>query len=272
MNIRLAAAKFPEFLQALLRERAVLYTLIKRDFTSRYLGSYLGFLWAFIHPLITTLLLWFIFEVGFRTGGVSGYPFILWLLCGLIPWYFFSDALANATNSISDNAFLVKKVAFRLSLLPVVKIASALIVHGFFLLLLFVLLLNYDFQISIHAIQLIPLTFFTCVLLLGLSLAASAVLIFIKDLGQAIQALLQFGFWLTPIFWSMSIIPDRYHAFIKLNPLYLPILGFRLALLDHRWLTDHPLLLGYFIAVSLVSFFIGATIFMKLRPHFADVI
>jgi ABC-type polysaccharide/polyol phosphate export permease len=250
----------------------VLYELTKRDFSARYLGSYLGILWAFIHPLVTTLLLWFIFQVGFKTGEVAGFPFILWLLCGLIPWYFFADAWSNATNSITDNSFLVKKLVFRVSLLPIVKIMSSFVVHVFFLALLLVLLIAHGITPTIHIIQIPIILSFLGLFVLGLSLASSAVVVFIKDLGQLIQALLQFGFWLTPIFWSLTIIPEKYQYAAKFNPLYFVVMGYRAACLEHSWVTTQPLLVCYFATTCFLTFIFGALIFIRLRPHFADVI
>jgi ABC-type polysaccharide/polyol phosphate export permease len=92
--------------------------MARRDIQSRYQGSYLSFFWAFVQPTITILLLWFVFEVGFRTPAVGNYPFILWLLAGIIPWFCFSEGLSNATTSILEYSYLVKKVVFKVSVIP----------------------------------------------------------------------------------------------------------------------------------------------------------
>jgi len=216
--------------------------------------------------------MWFVFQVGFRTGEVSGHPFIVWLLCGLAPWYFFSDAWSSATASVSDNSFLVRKVAFRLSLLPVVKICSSLIVHVFFLGILLVVLISHGYTPTIHIIQTPIILGFLCLFALGLGLTSASLIIFVKDVAQLIQLLLQLGFWFTPIFWSATILPEPYSLLAKLNPMYFVIMGFRASLIDHIWLTEHPLMLTYFALVSVASFACGALVFSKLRPHFADVI
>ncbi|EJW18357.1 ABC-type polysaccharide/polyol phosphate export system, permease component [Paenibacillus alvei DSM 29] len=83
--------------------------LSKKDIKSKYLGSFMGVLWAFVHPLISILVYWTVFQVGFKTVPVDNIPFVLWLLSGMVPWLFISESWANATNSITENSFLVKK-------------------------------------------------------------------------------------------------------------------------------------------------------------------
>lgn len=192
---------FLNFTLDLYNNRYLLWQLTKRDFKSRYLGSYLGLLWAFIHPLIMIGLFWFVFEVGFRAKPMtSEYPFILWLITGIIPWFFIADSLGTATNSILENAHLVKKVAFRTSLLPIVKILSALIIHLFFILIIVTFFLLYGHYPTIYSLQVFYYLFCSVVLLLGLSWVTSALVIFFKDISQIISVVIQIGFWATPIF------------------------------------------------------------------------
>ena len=82
------------------------------DFKTKYAGSVLGFFWAFIQPIITVVIYWFIFQVGFKNGDVDGYPFILWLVSGLLPWFFVSDSITNAIPCFGEYSYLVKKVNF----------------------------------------------------------------------------------------------------------------------------------------------------------------
>lgn len=94
------------------------------DFKTKYAGSVLGFFWAFVQPVITVLIYWFIFQIGFKNGDVDGYPFILWLVSGLLPWFFVSDSITNATSSLVEYSYLVKKVLFNINILPVARVVS----------------------------------------------------------------------------------------------------------------------------------------------------
>ena len=99
------------------------------DFKTKYAGSVLGFFWAFVQPVITVLIYWFIFQIGFKNGDVDGYPFILWLVSGLLPWFFVSDSITNATSSLVEYSYLVKKVLFNINILPVARVVSVFFVN-----------------------------------------------------------------------------------------------------------------------------------------------
>ena len=99
-------------------------SLAASDFKSRFSGSYLGIFWGVIQPLSTIILFWFVFQVGFRSNPVDDVPFILWLSAGMIPWNFFYDAWYGGTSAFTSYSYIVKKVVFRIEVLPLVKILS----------------------------------------------------------------------------------------------------------------------------------------------------
>lgn len=264
--------QFHTFLNDTLKSRRLILELAKKDFKSRYLGSYLGIVWAFVQPTITVLILWFVFQVGFKSMPVDDFPFILWLLCGIVPWFFFSEGLSNATNAVVENSYLVSKIVFRVSVLPIVKLVSSLFVHVFFITVIFMLFYVYGYKPSVYNIQVIYYLFATTVLLLGISWTTSALIVFLKDIGQIVAMVLQFGFWLTPIFWSIKIVPEKFHYLLKLNPVYYIVEGYRDTFIYHEWFWDHIYLTAYFWVVTGVLFVLGAIIFKRLRPHFADVL
>ncbi len=119
--------------RTLILQRKTIVNLAVNDFKRKYAGSYLGVFWAFAQPIITVLVYWFVFQVGFRTTSVGNTPFILWLATGLTPWFFYSDAVSHAMFSFLDYSYLVKKVVFQISILPVVKIVSSLLIHIVFI-------------------------------------------------------------------------------------------------------------------------------------------
>jgi len=263
---------FYYFLRDLFKSRELIFELTKRDFKSKYLGSYLGLLWAFVQPTLTILIFWFVFQVGFKAQPVDDVPFILWIMSGMIPWFFFSDSLSGATTSIMENSFLVKKVVFRVSILPIVKILSALLIHIFFIGILFTILCVYGYKLNMCYIQVFYYLFAIIVLNLGLSWITSSMIIFMRDIGQVVAVFLQFGFWMTPIFWSIKMVPLKYQGIIKLNPVYYLIEGYRETFLYERWFWENTYLTIYFWILALSIFIFGALLFWKLKPHFADVL
>lgn len=252
--------------------RKLLWQMTKRDFRQRYLGSYLGILWAFIQPTITVLIFWFVFQVGFKSMPVENFPFILWLVCGMFPWFFISESILSASNSIIESSFLVKKIVFRVELLPIVKIMSALVVHIFFVAVLFLMFAIYGYSVSIYNLQIIYYFFAMICLALGISWLTSSLTVFLRDVGQFAAMILQFGFWATPIFWNLKMIPEKFQFILKLNPAYYLVEGYRQCFIYKEWFWQHELLTIYFWVFTAIVMFGGAWCFKKLRPHFADVL
>ncbi|GFN32797.1 transport permease protein [Paenibacillus curdlanolyticus] len=246
--------------------------LSRKDLQIRYLGSYLGLLWAFIQPVIQILIFWFVFQVGFKSAPVDNYPFILWLMAAMIPWFFISDCAINTTNSIVENSYLVKKMSFQVGLLPIVKVVSAIYIHLFFIVFLMIMFLSYNYYPDLYTLQIVY--YFACsvMLVLGFAWLTSSLVIFLKDIGQFVGVITQFMFWLTPIFWSMNILPEKYHKYIKLNPVYYVTEGYRGAMIDKTWFWEHPVQTLYFWLFTFVLLLTGIIVFKRLRPHFADVL
>jgi len=263
---------FLRFVVTLFKSRSLVFNLARRDIQSKYLGSYLNFLWAFVQPTITILLIWFVFDVGFKVPPVGKYPFVLWLIVAIIPWFFFSESLGNATNSILDYSYLVKKVVFKVSVIPIIKILSALFIHLFFIVFIFLAFLAYGYTPRWCNLQMFYYLFASIVLVVGLSWITSSLVIFVKDVGQVVAMLLQFGFWLTPILWSINMVPEQYQPLMKLNPVFYITEGYRNSFISGIWFWEYPHWTLYFWILTGIIFILGAIIFIKLRPHFADVL
>lgn len=247
-------------------------SLIRNDFKQEFAGSLLGGTWAFLQPLITIFIFWFVFQVGFKTQAVSDYPFILWLIAGMIPWFFFSEGVSKATESIRSNSYLVKKVVFKVSLLPVIKIATAFFLHLFFLIFMLIIYVVYDYEMDMYYLQILYYLLALLVLMYGVSLITSTLSVFAKDISSLVTMLLQFSFWLTPIFWNLNLVPEKYHFLIELNPLVYIINGYRDALIYKVWFWENWNMTLYFWTMVFILLFVGRRMYKNLRPYFADVL
>ncbi len=252
--------------------RKLIFSLAKNDFKTKYAGSYFGVLWAFVQPVCTILVFWFVFQVGFRSSNVGNVPYILWFICGLIPWFFFSEAWGSSTNSLQEYSFLVKKVVFNVNILPLVKIISALFVHIFFIIFLVIVFVAYGIAPSLYWLQALYYCICMIMIVIGLSYVTSALLVFFKDLGQIMNIVLQFGMWLTPIMWSIDIIPGNLMWLFKLNPMYYVVQGYRDSFIYNVPFYNNIKQTLYFWLVTGVIMLIGCLLFRKLKPHFADVL
>lgn len=265
--------KIFSFTKDIYQKRSLILELTKRDFQQQYMGSYLGLVWVFLQPLMFIGVLYMIFTLGFRQGGGSDdVPFVLYLISGMIAWFFFAQNITAGSNTIKQFSFLLKKVNFKLSILPVVKLASALVTHLFFVFMAIGLSWYNGFTPSLYTLQLIYYIFASSMFLLGFAWLTSSTNIFVKDVSKAVAIIVQFGFWLTPIFWNLSRIPQEYQWILKLNPAYYIVSGYRDSLFYGRWFWERPYETLYFWGLTLFVLFIGITVFNKLRPHFAEVV
>jgi len=260
------------FMKDIFRNRRMLLELTKNDFRAKYLGSLFGTLWAFVHPAITILVFCLVFQFGFRAVPVGDFPYAVWLISGITAWFFFSECLGSGTQSIVDNSFLVKKVAFRVSLLPIIKLLTALSIHLLFIVIVILINWIYGYKPSVYTLQLFYYIPALVVLLLGLTWFTSSIYVFFKDISQIITIILSLGFWVTPIFWSFHIVPERFEIFFKFNPMVYIVEGYRGSLIYHEWFWSDGSGMFLFWIEALLLLFIGAMMFRKLRPQFSDVI
>lgn len=262
------------FAKDIIESRRLLVQLSKNDFKTRFAGSYLGIVWAFVQPIVTVFIYWFVFEKGLRSGGVSDVPYVLWLIAGIVPWFFFSEALSGGTNSLMEYQYLVKKVVFRIDILPMVKVISSMFVHVFFVTFMLLLYCCYRQWPSVYTIQVIYYSFCVLVLALGISYITSAIVVFFRDLTQVVSIVLQVGMWATPIMWNIELmdIPVWLRTLFKFNPVFYIVQGYRDSLINHVWFWQRTGITLYFWCVTLVMLMIGVVVFKKLKVHFADVI
>ena len=260
----------------IVKKRKLIWDLAKADFKKRFVGSYFGIVWMFIQPLVTVLIYFFIFQVGFKSvPPVPDVPYVVWLVPGIVPWFFYSETLNCVTNCLQEYSYLVKKVVFQVEILPIIKLISCLMVHAFFILIMLFMFLCYGkFPIATW-IQILYYSFGASVLALGIGYFTSAVNVFFKDMAQIVSICLQFGMWLTPIMYHESLFSQKAPwvvPVLKLNPFYYIVAGYRDSMLTGNWFWERPTLSLYFWGFTAVVFLAGLKVFKRLRPHFSDVL
>jgi ABC-type polysaccharide/polyol phosphate export permease len=260
-----------QLIRNIVRYRAMIGALALRDLQSRYAGTLGGTLWAFAHPLAIVVIFYFVFAVGFKAQGPSSTPFILWFVCGLVPWFFFNDTLLTIADSITRNAHLVKKTVFPTEILPLVHITSGLFPHAIFLVILAGMLAFFKMPFLPDRLLVVYFLICTCALLIGFGWMLSALQVFYRDISQALTIFLNLWFWVTPIVWSPEIMPAAYRGLLFYNPMYYVIEGYRGLLIFNSSVWPGAMETAYFWSVTLLAFFVGAYIFRRLKPEFADV-
>ncbi len=272
--------KSENLISEIIQNRRLIRTLAKNDFKTKFSGSYLGTVWAFVQPVITVLIYWFVFDmaIGARAQirGELPLPYVLWLVAGIVPWFFFSDCLSAGTSVLNEYNYLVKKVVFHIDILPVVKIFSSIFVHVFFVAVAVLLFLLYGYFPDLYVLQALYYSAGVLLLALGMSYFTSAVSVFFPDVRQIVNIGLQIGVWATPIMWDINDmkekIPEAVLIIMKCNPLYYIVLGYREAFIDKVWFWEHPGMTLYFWGFTLTVCLLGVKVFKRLKVHFADVL
>lgn len=273
--------KFSTLPMELIQNRVLIMQLARNDFKTKYAGSVFGIVWAFIQPAITIVVYWFVFQVGLGAADVTAptgitYPFVLWLICGLVPWFFFQDTLIGGTNALLEYTYLVKKVVFKISILPIVKEISALFVHLFFIFLMLLLFTLSGHFPDLHALQVFYYSFCLFMYSLGVCYATCSIVVFFRDLTQIISIIIQIQVWMTPIMWNIDNMSARMPGWLitifKLNPIFYIVNGYRDSMMNKVWFWERFDLTFYFWAVTAVFFVVGAFVFKRLKVHFADTL
>lgn len=259
------------------QNRKLIWKLAKNDFKTRYAGSYMGKVWAFVQPVVSILLYWFVFDyvmkskAEFMSAGLD-VPYVIWLTAGLVPWFYFTEAINNGMTALLEYSYLVKKVVFKISIIPIIKIIAATFIHAFFACFMLVLYFCYGYAPSLYLIQLLYYSFCMFLFVLAISYSTCAIVIFFRDLTQIVNIVLQVGMWATPILWNISRVSETMQGILKVNPVFYIVNGYRKTLFEQTWFWQDFYSTMYFWIVTAVFFGLGALIFRRLKVHFADVL
>ena len=262
--------------KSLLANRHLIAQMTKRDVVGRYKGSAMGLAWSFFNPLFLLVVYTFVFSEIFRArwGGIGGddskTQFAVVLFAGMIVYGLFNEVLTRAPGLILSNVNYVKKVVFPLEILPVIAMGAALF-HG--LVSLGVLMIAFVFfngslpwTVIFAPLVLLPLV----VLTLGLSWILASMGVFLRDVGQTIGLITMVMMFLSPVFYPLSAVPERFHPYILANPLTFIIEQTReVRIWGHcpNWLG-----LGVYTLIALTLAWAGYAWFQKTRKGFADVL
>jgi len=240
--------------------------LVRRELKLRYRGTWLGFFWTLLNPLIMTLVYTLVFSYFLRIG-IPKFP--AFLLCGLLPWMmWFTEGVTMGTNCLVDHAAFLKNAIFPSQILPIVAVSTGMMNYVFSLPVLIVLLLAFGIPlgVTIFALPLIMAVQF--LFILGIVYFTATYNVFFRDLRYIVQHILTALFFLTPIMYDFSIIPPKFHVFLKLNPLTHIIDAYRNVFFYKIWPAWDNL--GYALALSVLLVFIGAQAFERHREVFAE--
>jgi len=256
--------------------RRQLIKLAKADIIKTYSGSALGWAWAFIKPMVFIFVLWFAFGIGLRMGGIMNneYPFLLWLIAGIIPWFYMDEMLLQGADSLRSYNYLVTKMRFPIATIPTFVGISKTYVHLFLVGLMMIFFLCYGFKPDIYLLQL-PL-YMLCMVLFFIAWAqfASVLTCMSKDFYNLVGAATQALFWLSGILYDVRTmhIPEALRTFLLFNPITFISNGYRNIFIYKIWIWEEPRVLLYFFIVLIIMASLALWAYRKLYKEIPDVL
>lgn len=255
-----------EYAKKIYQHRSLIYTFAKRDLKIKFAQTYLGLTWAIIQPLTAVLIFTVFFSliIDFKTE----YPYVLFVLSGMLIWGIFNYIFSQSSTSLSQSQDLIKKMSFPKIILPISKIILALVefILTFILLIILLIVFQMDFRWSMLLLPIIilPIVLFS----LGLALLLSSIALKNRDLFHIAPFLVNFGIWFTPVFYPISIIPAEFKNLIYLNPVAASIQLFRWSFFGENY--SNYIFFG--IVLSFIVFIIGFISFKNCEDKIIDLL
>ena len=251
-----------------------IFKLAKADLVKTYRGAALGWSWAIIKPAVTIFVYWFAFSIGLRMGGdVDGYPYFLWLISGLLPWFYMSEMITSGTDTIRKYSYLVTKMKFPVSTIPTFVSISKFIVH---LLLVVIVILIFIFMGYPPDIYIVQLPFYMLCMFIFFtiwSLFSSLLASMSKDFGNLVKSMVTAVFGLSGILWNPETIALPWlKKLLMLNPVTFITTGFRNCFINHVWFFEQPKRLLYFVIITAIMLGIAIWTYKRLRKEIPDVL
>ncbi|MEG6567636.1 ABC transporter permease [Thermoanaerobacterium saccharolyticum] len=254
-------------LRELYEYREMLFSMVKKDLRTRYRGSFLGFLWTFINPLLQLVVYSIVFSTIMR---MNIYNFAMFLFVALLPWIFFSTSITQSATIVMANSNLVKKIYFPRIILPISVALTGFINMLFGFIIVFIVLIIFKIHLSL-SIVLLPIVMINEFLfVMGLNIIFSALNVFFRDLEHILGIVTMAWFYLTPIVFPINLVPERYFKLFFLNPMTSIILPYRDILYYGLWPSKKSLLLIFLMSICFDVF--AFILFDRLQRRFAEEI
>jgi len=244
----------------------IVQNLVLKDFKIRYRNMSLGILWSILNPLIMMAVLVVVFGSVFPDKKTRAFP--VFILCGLVPFNFFTTAWSSGMISVVENAGLVKRVLLPRALLPLTSVLANCVQMVFQMVLLLIFVLAYGFGVNRYWALLPGIWLLEILFVLGLVMASSALDVYVRDLRFIVDSLNRVVFWLIPIFYTLESVPAHYRGFYEFNPVAALVLALRKILMEAS--PPPAELMWKMSAASLATLAGGWIIFNSLQRRFYD--
>lgn len=245
--------------------RELLKTSVKKDVRGKYKNSVLGILWSFLNPLLQIAVYALVFPLIAKSNEAN---YTVFICCGLIPWNFFSSAIARSSFTMIENGNIIKKVYFPREILSISVVTSEMINFIISTVIILAFVLGFGLGVTKYVILYPLIVLVEYILLIGISFFVSSITVFFRDLQHFITVILQLLFYATPIVYSASVIPEGFKWILKYNPMTYIIEAFR-NIFYYQKMPDIKSLV-IVLVISIVLCIVGYLFFSKLQKKFAE--
>ncbi|CUX40543.1 Teichoic acid translocation permease protein TagG [Clostridium sp. C105KSO15] len=253
-------------IQELYAYREMIFSLVRRDLNGRYKGSALGFLWTFINPLLQLGVYTMVFSVIMRNGITDYY---LYLFVALIPWIFFSTSLSGGSSCIWSQKEMVKKIYFPREVLPIAFVTSQFVNMLLSFLVIFAVLIVSGKGINLIALLYLPVIMIVeYILALSVAMISSAVTVYLRDVEYILGIVTMAWQFLTPVMYSVDVVPEKMRTVFNLNPMTPVIVAYR-DILYYKKIPELGTLVQA-VCLGMVLLVVGMVVFSRLKRHFAE--
>lgn len=264
---------FIEIIKDHVRFRKQIWQMAQKDLSKLYKGTALGWVWIVLKPMILLSVYWFAFSFGLRSGKpVEGYPYFLWLMAGMIPWFYMRSMIGGGASSLRQYRFLITKIKFPMSTIPTFVNISNFCVHVILVGIMILLYIAFGYMPDAYYLQLpiymlMAFVFFNCWALFSSFIAAMS-----KDFLNFIRSISMAFLWISGIFYDVNKMVGTLKTIMLFNPITLIVNGFRNSFIYKEWIWENPIELRNYLIVTFFMMILAVWAYKKLKKEVPDVL
>jgi len=264
-----------EFIKTIINNKRLIIQLGKNDFQNKFATTSLGALWGFFTPFVFMMTYVIVFQYILKTGSAGADPYVVWFLPGMSMWMFLNDSITNASNSIRNYSYLVKKVVFPIDIIPIISLASSSIISVFLFVVSVVVCIAFGYIPNI--LMFVYMILAASCFIIAFTRLTSAITTLVPDVAQLLTIFMQLCFWFTPIIWNLSMVDQLAGGIVSKIVRCLPftylVTGFRQVFIEGNIVTEFNGIYTLVFWVTTIFLFVwGNAVFKRSKKDFADVL
>lgn len=260
-----------DYFKEIFKNRKILFSMVKNDFTNRFANTSLGAIWGFVSPVVIIFLYVFVFEYILKLNTAGSHPYLVWFLPGMAIWTFLNEAILTTTNSIREYSFLVKKIVFPIDVIPLIKVFSNFIIGMVLVGIVTVICMCHGYFPNV--LLMVYYIFAALFFIISITRLLSAISTMLGDFAQIVPVIMQLMFWATPTIWNIADVDLMIQSVVKCNPLAYLVCGMRDVFIGGNILTESNFKYTIiFWVVTIAIFIYGNKIFNKNKDEFSDML